>query len=99
MFLNQLFTNIFLFAIGVFGILFNKRSILIVLMCVELILLSVNLNFILFSVYLDDFYGQIFSLFILTVAAGESAVGLAILIIYFRIRGSIFLESNTVLRG
>jgi NADH-quinone oxidoreductase subunit K len=68
-------------------------------MCVELILLSVNLNFILFSVYLDDFYGQIFSLFILTVAAGESAVGLAILIIYFRIRGSIFLESNTVLRG
>jgi NADH-quinone oxidoreductase subunit K len=99
MFLNQLFTNIFLFFIGVFGILFNKRSVLVVLMCVELILLSVNLNFILFSVYLDDFYGQIFSLFILTVAAGESAIGLAILILYFRIRGSILLEFNAVLKG
>jgi NADH-quinone oxidoreductase subunit K len=99
MFTNQLFTNVFLFFIGVSGILLNRRSVLVVLMCVELILLSVNLNFILFSIYLDDFYGQIFSLFILTVAAGESAIGLAILIIYFRIRGTILLEFNTVLRG
>ena len=75
MFTIQLVTNTLLFFSGLIGIISNRKSILIVLMCVELILLSVNLNFILFSVYLDDFYGQIFSLFVLTIAAAESANG------------------------
>lgn len=68
-------------------------------MCIELVLLSINLNFILFSVYLDDFYGQIFSLFVLTIAAAESAVGLAILILYYRLRGQISINQIAVLKG
>jgi NADH-quinone oxidoreductase subunit K len=99
MFAIQFLTNILLFFIGVFGIISNRRSILVLLMCIELILLSVNLNFILFSVYLDDFYGQIFSLFILTVAAAESAIGLAILILYYRIRGKILINQIATLKG
>jgi len=99
MFTLQLLTNIFLFLTGVLGILSNRRNILIVLMCVELILLSVNLNFIIFSAYLDDFYGQIFSLFVLTVAAAESAIGLAILILYYRIRGNISISQVMTLKG
>jgi NADH-quinone oxidoreductase subunit K len=81
------------------GIVFNRRSILIILMCIELMLLSLNLNFIVFSVYFDDLYGQLFSLFILTVAASESAVGLAIIIIYYRVRGNISIEQNYLLKG
>ena len=99
MFLVQILTNILLFLSGVFGILLNRRNILIVLMCIEIILLSVNLNFITFSVYLDDFLGQIFSLFVLTVAAAESAIGLAILILYYRIRGNISISEVTTLKG
>ena len=99
MFLTQLTANIFLFIIGLFGIVLNRRNILIILMCVELVLLSLNLNFIIFSVYFDDLYGQLFSLFILTVAAAESAVGLAIIIIYYRIRGSISIGQIAVLKG
>jgi NADH-quinone oxidoreductase subunit K len=99
MFITQFITNILLFLIGVFGILFNRRSILVVLMCIELLLLSVNLNFILFSVYLDDFYGQIFSLFILTIAASEAAIGLAILILYYRLRGNIAINQIATLKG
>lgn len=99
MFLIQAITNLFLFFVGVFGIILNKKSVLIVLMCIELILLSVNLNFIVISVYLDDFYGQVFSLFILTIAASESAIGLAILILYYRIRGSISMDQTVVLKG
>jgi NADH-quinone oxidoreductase subunit K len=99
MFIIQFITNILLFLIGVFGILFNRRSILVVLMCIELLLLSVNLNFILFSVYLDDFYGQVFSLFILTIAASEAAIGLAILILYYRLRGNISISQIATLKG
>lgn len=99
MFTIQLVTNSLLFFTGLLGIISNRKSILIVLMCVELILLSVNLNFILFSVYLDDFYGQIFSLFVLTVAAAESAIGLAILILYYRIRGDISINQLATLKG
>jgi len=99
MFIFQLFTDIILFCIGVLGIISNRRNILIVLMCIELILLSINLNFILFSVYLDDSYGQLFSLFILTVAAAEAAIGLAILILYYRIRGNIFINQVVILKG
>jgi NADH-quinone oxidoreductase subunit K len=68
-------------------------------MCIEIILLSVNLNFIVFSIYLDDFLGQIFSLFILTVAAAESAIGLAILILYFRVMGNISISEIATLKG
>ena len=74
MFLAQLTTNVLLFILGLVGIVMNRRNILIILMSVELVLLSLNLNFIIFSVYFDDLYGQLFSLFILTVAAAESAV-------------------------
>ena len=99
MFTIQLVTNTLLFFSGLIGIISNRKSILIVLMCVELILLSVNLNFILFSVYLDDFYGQVFSLFVLTIAAAESAIGLAILILYYRIRGDISINQLATLKG
>jgi NADH-quinone oxidoreductase subunit K len=99
MFILQLTANIFLFIISLFGIVLNRRSILVTLMCIELVLLSLNLNFIVFSSYLDDFYGQLFALFILTVAAGESAIGLAIIIIYYRIRGSISMDQQPVLRS
>ena len=92
MFIIQLTTNIFLFIISNVGIIFNNRNILITIMCIELLLLSLNLNFVIFSTYLDDLYGQLFSLFILTVAASESAIGLAIIIIYYRIRGSISMN-------
>ena len=97
---NQILTNSILFIIGIFGIIVSilwfNRSVLIPLMFIELVLLSVNLNFITFSVYLDDFYGQIFALYVLSIAAGESSVGLAILIGYYRIRGTIFLKSNII---
>ena len=98
MFIRQLTSNIFLFIISLIGIVVNRRNILITLMCIELVLLSLNLNFIVFSIYLDDLYGQLFSLFILTIAASESAIGLAIIIIYYRIRGSISMSESAVLR-
>jgi NADH-quinone oxidoreductase subunit K len=99
MFLRQLTANFFLFITSLIGIAINRRSVLVILMCIELVLLSLNLNFIIFSVYFDDLYGQLFSLFILTVAAGESAVGLAIVIIYYRVRGNISMGQAVVLRG
>ena len=99
MFNIQISTNIILFLIGVFGILINRKNVLIVLMCIEIMLLSVNLNFIIYSIYLDDFVGQIFSLFILTVAAGESAIGLAILILYNRLRNKISISEIITLKG
>ena len=98
MFLIQLTTNILLFFIGLVGMIINRRNILIILMCIEIVLLSVNLNFIIFSVYFDDLYGQLFSLFILTIAAAESAIGLAIIIIYYRLRGSILIEQTSILK-
>jgi NADH-quinone oxidoreductase subunit K len=99
MFLTQILTNVILFIIAISGILLNRTNVLILLMCIEIILLSVNLNFITFSIYLDDFYGQIFSLFVLTVAAAESAIGLAILILYYRIRGNISITHTASLKG
>jgi NADH-quinone oxidoreductase subunit K len=99
MFSIQIITNILLFLSGVLGILLNRRNILIVLMCIEIILLSVNLNFIVFSVYLDDSVGQVFSLFVLTIAAAESAIGLAILILYYRIRNKILINEIATLKG
>jgi len=99
MFLLQITSNMFLFFIGLLGIVLNRRNILIILMCLEVVLLSLNLNFIIMSTYLDDISGQIFAFFILTVAAAESAVGLAIIIIYYRHRGDITMFQPVSLKG
>lgn len=80
------------FVIGLMGIVLNRKNILIILMSIELLLLSVNLNFAIFSIYLDDIIGQIFVIFILTVAAAESAIGLAIITSFYRLKSSIQLE-------
>lgn len=82
-----------IFFIGVLGLVLNRKNILIIIMAIEIILLSVNLNFIVFSIYLDDIVGQIFVIFILTVAATESAIGLSILSQYYKLKGSIKFDS------
>ena len=87
------------FAIGFLGIFVNRKNIITILMSIELILLSVNLNLVAFSAFTGTLSGQIFSLFILTVAAAEAAIGLAILVIYFRNRGSIAVENLNVMKG
>ena len=83
---------IILFLIGVLGLVLNRKNILITIMSIELMLLAVNLNFVLFSVYLDDIVGQVFVLFILTIAATESAIGLAILVVYYRLKNTIRID-------
>ncbi|NNE58135.1 MAG: NADH-quinone oxidoreductase subunit NuoK [Hellea sp.] len=88
-----------LFVIGVFGIFVNRKNVIIILMCIELILLAVNINFVAFSTHLGDMGGQIFALFVLTVAAAEAAVGLAILVVYFRNRGNIAVEDIDLMKG
>ena len=99
MLLDFLFISFVLFLLGVLGIILNRKNIILMLMAIELMLLAVNLNFIVFSVFLDDLLGQVFSLLILTIAAAESAVGLAIVVIYYRVRGSILIENLAVIRG
>merc|ERR1711950_103527 len=92
--INYLFTVFtFLFFIGVFGLVLNRKNILITIMSIELMLLSVNLNFAIFSIYLDDVVGYVFVLFVLTVAATESAIGLAILSVYYRLKQTIQMDS------
>ena len=88
-----------LFTIGVSGIILNRKNIIVILMSVELILLAVNVNLVAFSSFLGDLTGQVFSLFILTVAAAEAAIGLAILVTYYRNRGSIAVEDINQMRG
>ena len=88
-----------LFLIGVFGIFLNRKNIIILLMSIELILLAVNINFVSFSYFLDDLTGQVFTLFILTVAAAEAAIGLAVLVCFFRNKGSISVEDVNVMKG
>lgn len=88
-----------LFCISIAGIFINRKNILVLLMCIELMLLSVNLNFIAFSHFLQDIHGQVFVFFILTVAAAESAIGLAILVVLFRNRGSINVEDLDTMKG
>ena len=88
-----------LFTLGVFGIFINRKNIIIILMSIELILLAVNVNLVAFSVFLNDMVGQIFAMFVLTVAAGEAAIGLAILVIYFRNRGTIAVDDVRQMRG
>jgi NADH-quinone oxidoreductase subunit K len=95
--LNHFIVNFFLFCLGLLGIILNRQNIIIILMSIELLLLSINLNFIYFSVFIDDLIGQVFSLFILTVAAAESAIGLAIMIVFFKIYGDISIYKINLL--
>ena len=88
-----------LFTIGVFGIFLNRKNVIIILRSVELILLAVNVNLVAFSSFLHDMVGQVFAMFVLTVAAAEAAIGLAILVVYFRNRGSIAVEDLNVMKG
>ena len=88
-----------IFTIGIIGIFLNRKNVIIILMSIELILLAVNINLVSFSIYLQDLVGQVFTMFILTVAAAESAVGLAIIIIYYKNRGSINVEQISSLKG
>jgi NADH-quinone oxidoreductase subunit K len=88
-----------LFTLGIFGIFLNRKNVIIILMSIELMLLAVNINFVAFSSFLNDLVGQIFAMFVLTVAAAEAAIGLAILAIYFRNRGTIAVEDINLMKG
>ena len=88
-----------LFTLGVFGIFLNRKNVIVILMSIELILLAVNLNLVAFSAELRDLQGQVFALFVLTVAAAEAAIGLAILVCFFRNRGTIDVEDVNVMKG
>lgn len=88
-----------LFGLGIAGIIINRKNLIVVLMSIELILLSVNTNFIAFSYFLGNFVGQVFVFFVLTVAAAEAAIGLAILVVYYRSRGSIEIQNLDALKG
>ena len=88
-----------LFVIGIFGLFLNRKNIIILLMSIELMLLSVNINLVAFSSFMNDLVGQIFTLFVLTVAAAEAAIGLAILVSFFRNRGTIAVEDVSVMKG
>ena len=96
---NYLLIGALVFVIGVLGIFVNRKNVIIILMSIELILLSVSINFVAFSAYLGDLFGQVFVMFVLTVAAAESAIGLAILVVYFRNRGSIAVEDINMMKG
>lgn len=88
-----------LFTLGVFGMFLNRKNVIVILMSVELMLLAVNINFVAFSAYLGDLAGQVFTMFILTVAAAEAAIGLAILVVFFRNKGTIEVEQIADLKG
>lgn len=94
-----IYLTTFLFLISLCSLFIVRKHIIIILMAIELLFLAINLNFIIFSVYLDDIFGQVFSIFILTIAASESAIGLAILVIYFRLRGTISVDLVNILKG
>ena len=96
---RYLFVAMVLLLLGLSGIFLNRKNIIILLMSIELMLLSINFNFIIFSVFLDDILGQLFALLVLTVAAAESAIGLAILVIYYRVRGTIAIEFIDLMKG
>ena len=96
---HYLVVSAILFVMGVLGIFANRKNVIIILMAIELILLAVNLNFVAFSAYLGDLVGQVFAMFVLTVAAAEAAIGLAILVIYFRGRGTIAVDDVNRMKG
>ena len=88
-----------IFTIGIFGIFINRKNVIVILMSVELILLAVNINLVAFSAYLGDLVGQVYALIVLTVAAAEASIGLAILVVFYRNRGSIAVEDVNVMKG
>ena len=88
-----------LFTLGVFGVFLNRKNVIVILMSVELILLAINVNFVAFSAYLGDLAGQVFAMFVLTVAAAEAAIGLAVVVVYFRNRGSIEVDDINLMKG
>ncbi len=88
-----------LFSLGVFGVFLNRKNVIVILLSIELMLLAVNINLVAFSAHLEDLVGQIFAMFVLTVAAAEAAIGLAILVVYFRNRRSIAVEDVNVMKG
>ena len=88
-----------LFTLGIFGIFLNRKNVIVILMSIELMLLAVNINFVAFSHFLNDLVGQVFAMFVLTVAAAEAAIGLAILVVYFRNRGTIEVEDINLMKG
>ena len=96
---HYIIVSAILFVLGVLGIFLNRKNVIVILMSVELILLSVNLNFVAFSAHLNDLVGQVFSLFVLTVAAAEAAIGLAILVVFYRNRGSIAVQDINTMKG
>ena len=96
---HYLIVSAILFVMGVLGIFINRKIVIIILMAIELILLAVNINLVAFSAYLGDMVGQVFSMFVLTVAAGEAAIGLAILVIYFRRRATISVDDVNRMKG
>ena len=96
---HYLVVGAILFALGVVGLVVNRKNIIVILMAIELILLAVNLNLVAFSAALQDLVGQVFAMFVLTVAAGEAAIGLAILVIFFRGRGSISVDDPSRMKG
>ena len=96
---NYLILGAIIFTIGIIGIFLNRKNLIVILMCIELLLLAVNINFVSFSIFLNDLNGQIFTLFILTVAAAEAAIGLAIIVTYYRNSNSILVEDIDRLKG
>ena len=96
---HYLILGAIIFTIGIIGIFLNRKNLIVILMCIELLLLAVNINLVSFSIFLNDLNGQIFALFILTVAAAEAAIGLAIIVVYYRNTGSIRVEDINSLKG
>ena len=96
---SYLVVSALLLVLGMFGIFLNRKNVIIILMSIELILLAVNINFVAFSSFLHDLVGQVFALFVLTVAAAEAAIGLAILVVYYRNRGTIEVEDVNLMKG
>ena len=96
---HYLLLGAIIFTIGVIGIFLNRKNLIVILMCIELLLLAVNINLVSFSIFLNDLSGQIFTLFILTVAAAEAAIGLAIIVVYYRNSGNIHVETINNLKG
>ncbi|GEQ96695.1 NADH-quinone oxidoreductase subunit K 1 [Iodidimonas gelatinilytica] len=96
---HYLIVSALLFTMGIFGIFLNRKNVIIILMSIELMLLAVNINFVAFSSFLNDLAGQVFAMFVLTVAAAEAAIGLAILVVYFRNRGNIEVEQINQMQG
>ena len=95
--IKYILVSVIIFMISFFGLIYNKKSILIILISIELILLSVNILFIVFSIYLDDIVGQIFTIFILTIAASETSIGLSLLLVSYKVRGNILIDNFNLL--